>query len=99
MELTKEEINHIANLARLELTEEEAGKFSVQISSILGYVKKLQEVNLSQIEPISNIAGISNITREDEVNDCDPEIMEKLIEMAPDKDNNLVKVNAVFGEN
>jgi len=39
MELTKAEISHIANLARLELSEKEAGKFSEQISSILGYEK------------------------------------------------------------
>jgi len=96
MELTKAEISHIANLARLELSEKEAGKFSEQISSILGYVKKLQEVDLSKIEPTSSVAGISNVLRDDKIEACDKKTMEDLIKMAPENETGLVKVKAVF---
>ncbi|OGF21074.1 hypothetical protein A2316_02970 [Candidatus Falkowbacteria bacterium RIFOXYB2_FULL_38_15] len=96
MELTKEEISHIANLARLELSEKEAGKFSEQISSILGYVKKLQEVDLSKVEPTFSVAEISNVLRDDKVEACDKKTMEDLIKITPENENGLVKVRAVF---
>jgi aspartyl-tRNA(Asn)/glutamyl-tRNA(Gln) amidotransferase subunit C len=99
MELTKEQIGHIANLARLELSKKEAEKFSGQISSILGYVKKLQEIDLSRIEPTLHAVGLSNVLREDKIEPRDGREMEDLIEMAPESEGGLVKARAVFKMN
>lgn len=97
MKLTKQEVEHIATLARLELTEKEKEKFVGQLSAILRYFKELQKVDLSKVEPTAQVTGLENITRPDEVVKCDKETMARLVEMAPEKENNLIKVKAVFG--
>lgn len=96
MKLTKQEVEHIAVLARLKLTEIEKEKFAIQLSSILGYFKKLQKVDLSKVEPTAQVTGLENVARLDEVKKCDKETMEKLIAAAPERVDNLVKVKAVF---
>jgi aspartyl-tRNA(Asn)/glutamyl-tRNA(Gln) amidotransferase subunit C len=96
MKLTKQEVEHIAGLARLELTEKEKEKFAIQISSILGYVEKLKKVDLSKVEPTAQATGLQNVTRPDEVKKCDGETMKKFVTAAPESVDNLVKVKAVF---
>jgi aspartyl-tRNA(Asn)/glutamyl-tRNA(Gln) amidotransferase subunit C len=65
--LSKEEVYHIAKLARLGLTDEEADKFGGQINNILEYVNLLQEVSVEGVEPTSQVTGLENVTRKDEV--------------------------------
>jgi aspartyl-tRNA(Asn)/glutamyl-tRNA(Gln) amidotransferase subunit C len=96
MKITKQEVEHIASLARLELSAEEKEKFATQLSSILGYFKKLQKVDLSKVEPTAQVTGLANVTRSDDVKKCDEATMEKLIAAAPERADNLVKVKAVF---
>lgn len=96
MKLTKQEVKHIATLARLELTEKEKEKFATQLSSILGYFKELQKVDLSKVMPTSQVTGLENVTRLDEVKKCDKGTMKKLVAAAPERVDNLVKVKAVF---
>ncbi len=62
MKITAE---HLAGLARLSLSEEEKGLFSVQIENILGYVDKLNELHTEDVEPTSHVISLSNVTRED----------------------------------
>lgn len=96
MKLTKQEVEHIAALARLELTEKEKEKFADQLSSILGYFKELQKVDLNNVEPTAQVTGLQNVARSDEVKKCGEETMKKLIDAAPERIDNLVKVKAVF---
>jgi len=65
--LTTEQIKHIANLARLELTPEEEKKYGEQLSAILNYVDKLGEVNTDQVSVTAQTGGLVNAWREDEV--------------------------------
>jgi len=65
MKISKEEIEHIAVLARLHLTEEEKETFGLQLSSILGYMKKLEELDTKDVEPTSHVLSLRNVTRED----------------------------------
>jgi len=65
--ISKEEVDHIAKLSRLDLSAEEEERFSEQLSSILGYVDQLSEIKTEDVEPTSNITGLSNIYRDDEV--------------------------------
>jgi len=61
------QIEHIAKLSRLELTDEEKKLYSEQLSSVLDYVEQLSEVDTENIETTANITGLKNVFREDEV--------------------------------
>lgn len=63
--LSAEEIKHIANLARLELTPAEEKKYSAELSVILDYIDKLKEVNTDDVKITSQIGGLVNSWRED----------------------------------
>ena len=65
MKISKEEIEHIALLARLSLSEEEKELFGIQLSSILDYMDKLNELDTSNIEPTSHVLSLSNVMRGD----------------------------------
>lgn len=67
MSLTKDQVLHIAKLARLQLTSEEVDKMTRELSSILDYVKVLDEIDTSAVEPTSQVTGLTNAFREDEV--------------------------------
>ncbi len=61
----KIDVEHIARLARLRLSGEERKKFGVQLSSILTYVEKLNELDTSGVEPTSHVLAMGNVMRED----------------------------------
>ncbi len=96
MALSKKEVEHIALLARLGLTEAEKEKFAKQLSSILDYVEQLKEVETEGIEPTAQVTGLENVMRPDVIEKCPKEIMKKLIELAPESEDNLVKTKSVF---
>lgn len=96
MKLTIEQVEHIAQLARMGLKEEEKEKFQDQLSGILDYVEKLQEVDTKGVEPTLQVTGLINALRTDEVKECDKETMKKLIDAAPMEEDNLVKTKAIF---
>ena len=67
MSVSTEEIENIANLARLNLNENEKEKLKGQVNQILEYVKKLNELNTDDIEPLSHTLELTNVFRKDEV--------------------------------
>jgi len=83
MKLKIQEVEKIAQLARLGISEDEKKKFQDQISSILEYVAKLQKVDTKNVEPTAQVSGLINAVREDEVEECSKETMKKLIDSAP----------------
>ena len=66
MSLTLEEVEHIANLARLRLSGEEKERYRQQLSAILEYAARLQELDTSQIPPTSSVLPPRSVLREDE---------------------------------
>lgn len=60
MKLTKDQVEHVAKLANLPVTEEEIEKYSEQLSRILDYIDQLDSVNTSNIEPTFNVTGMCN---------------------------------------
>jgi len=66
-ELTKEEVEHIAKLSKLELSDEEKTLYSEQLSSILDYAEKLKEIDTENLEMTANVTGLTDVYREDEV--------------------------------
>lgn len=63
--LTREEVKHVADLANLDLTEEEIEKFQKQLSAVLDYFSVLEEAQTTGIEPTSQVTGLEDIFRED----------------------------------
>lgn len=61
----KIDIKHLVKLANLNLNKDEEEKFGKQLSSILEYINKLNEIDTTNIEPTSQVTGLENITRED----------------------------------
>lgn len=94
--LDPEEVKHIADLARIELTEEENTKYAKDLSQILSYIGQLNEVDTDNIPATNQVAGLSNIVREDVVEDCNEETRKNIIASAPLREENYFKVKAVF---
>jgi aspartyl-tRNA(Asn)/glutamyl-tRNA(Gln) amidotransferase subunit C len=63
--LTKDEVRHIAKLARLNLSDEEIDKFSTELTSILDYIDMLKEVDTKDVEPTEQVTGLRNSFRDD----------------------------------
>ena len=91
--ISKEEVEHIAKLARLELTEKETKKMQKDLSEILGYFDLLKKVPKIEIKnPKSEIRNL----RKDEILPRDSGLAEKLIAASPDKKDDYIKVKAIF---
>lgn len=96
MALTQKEIEHIAGLARIKLTEKEKDRTTKELGAILGYIDKLKEVKTEGVEPIAHITGLTDVFRNDEPSDLGRVGPEKLLEGAPARQDNYVKVKEVF---
>lgn len=94
--ISKEEVRHVAELARLSLTEEETETFSLQLSDILDFAGKLNELDTEEVEPTSHVLPIQNVLREDEVRPSWPR--EKVLSNAPDVEAGQFKVPAILEE-
>lgn len=96
MKLSKSEVLHISNLARIKLTPTEIQKFQTQLSSILNYVNQLNAVDTKSVEPISQITGLENVTRKDTVIKEQSLTQEESLANAPEKEDRYFKVKSVF---
>ena len=67
MAATDFDVKYVAHLARLHLTPDEEQKFGAQLGQILGYIEKLKQVDVSQVEPTAHAVPLVNVTRPDEV--------------------------------
>jgi len=67
--ISRKQVEYIASLAKIRLTPEEIDKYIEQLGSIIGYFDKLNEVDTEGIEPTSQVTGILNKLRKDEVKD------------------------------
>lgn len=64
-QLSNEDVVHVAKLSRLKLTEDELQHFGEQLSSVLGYVSKLSELDVEGVEPMAHALDVTNVLRED----------------------------------
>lgn len=96
MKLTKEEVKHIADLARLNLSEEEIARYQSELSYILEYIDQLQEVDTTGVEPTAQVTGLINRFREDVAATPDEATRQRLINAFPEREGNYDKVKAVF---
>lgn len=94
-ELTRDDVIHLASLSKLALTDEEIESFREQISRILDYVEQLQAVDISGLEPTSQVTGLLNVERLDEIRGYgyDPKT---LLANVPTVEEDQIKVRRVL---
>ena len=81
------DVKYVAHLARLRLTPDEEKKFGEQLGQILGYVEKLKELDVSNVEPMAHAMPLVNVTRPDEIRPSIPH--EDALRNAPATANGL----------
>lgn len=94
--ITRKDVEHIARLARIELTEAEKTKFEKDLSAILEFVAKLNEVDTAQVEPMAGGTVLENVVREDDERIADGGQGIGLVEAAPKHRDGHIEVKAVF---
>ena len=94
MRLTPEEVEHVALLGRLRLTEEERARFTTQLNSILDHFEQLKEIDTAGVPPMSHAVPMSNVMREDEPQ---PSLTPaQALQNAPDQDRDCFRVPRVI---
>jgi len=97
MKISKDQVEYVANLANLELNDEEKEIFTRQLDSILSYMDKLNQLDTVHVDPTSHVLPIKNIFRQDKVKPSLP--MEEALANAPDRKNGFFRVPRVIEEN
>lgn len=95
MSVTKKDVEHIAQLAKLEFTDAEKEKLTHQMNEILGHMEKLNELDTTNVEPLSQVIDLQNAFRDDVVTPSTP--TETALKNAPDKTDEHFKVPKVIG--
>ncbi len=92
------DIEQIASLARLALTDEEKKRYAEELSVVFEYVAMLNEVDTSSVEETCQVTGLEDITRDDIPVRIDEETRKKLLASFPERMGDLLKVKAIFTE-
>nr|WP_239584984.1 Asp-tRNA(Asn)/Glu-tRNA(Gln) amidotransferase subunit GatC [Chryseomicrobium aureum] len=92
--ITKEEVRHVAHLARLAITDEEVEHFTEQLAKIVQFADKLNELDTTNVEPTTHVLPLENVLREDKsIAGLDREVMMKNVK---DQEAGQVKVPAIM---
>ena len=92
--ITRDDVRKVAALARLELSEVEVDRMTLELGGILDHITALSELNTDHISPTSQVLDLSNVLRDDVVRPSLP--MEAVLANAPDRDENSFRVRAVL---
>ena len=94
MAISKSEVEHVAKLARIKITEDEKTNLTEDLGKILNYVEELNAAPTEGVIPVAQISGLENIARDDTIV---PSLQNgKVLENAPEKDGKFIKVKKVF---
>ncbi|MCL6604565.1 MAG: Asp-tRNA(Asn)/Glu-tRNA(Gln) amidotransferase subunit GatC [Paenibacillus sp.] len=94
MSITVKDVQHVAKLARLQLSPEEEATFTEQMNAILQYAEKLNELNTDNVKPTTHVLQVSNVMREDVVRESLSQ--DEALLNAPDHEDGHFKVPAVL---
>ena len=94
MSISIENVQHVAKLARLNLSTEEEQTFTEQLNAILKYAEKLNELDTTDVPPTTHVLHLSNVMREDELRESLSQ--EKVFRNAPEEEDGQFKVPAVL---
>ncbi len=92
--ISTDQVKHVAHLARLAITEEEANRFTQQLDKIITYAEQLNEVDTENVEPTSHVLEIKNVMREDVAKPGLPN--EEVLKNAPDHQDGQIKVPPII---
>ena len=95
-DLSPDDVLKLANLARLDLTDEEVAEFAKELTDILHYVEKLQAVDIDGLEPTNQVTGLTNVTRSDEVKEYGY-TPKDLLANVPEVEADQIKVKRMIG--
>lgn len=96
--LSKEEILHLADLAKLKLTDNEIEKFGIQLSEIIGYIEQLNKVDTENVEPVSQLTDLTNVRREDKSSDAQSLSQNQALQNTKSVKDGYIRVEAIFDE-
>lgn len=94
MPIAINDVKHVAELAHLQFSEDELKKFTHQLNDILAYIQKLNELDTTNIEPLSHVIELSNVFRDDVVKPSYPR--EEILQNAPERTEKFFKVPKVI---
>ncbi len=96
MALTREEVAHVARLARLQLSPEELEQMQSQLSNILGYIDMLSDVDVTDVPLTAQVTDMANVMRPDEVQPSLPR--DAALSNTADQQSGSFRVRAIFDE-
>jgi aspartyl-tRNA(Asn)/glutamyl-tRNA(Gln) amidotransferase subunit C len=96
VDLSREDVTHVARLARLAMTDEEIDRFRAQLSAILDHAARVSEAASDDVPPTSHALPLSNVFREDEVGECLSQ--SKALSTAPETEDGRFKVPRIIEE-
>ena len=94
--ITKEEVKKVAQLARLELNEDQISNHSVQLEKILEYIKQLEKIDTYDVPCTTRAIEVINVFRKDEKKNSD--CNEELLELGPSREDKYFKVPKIISE-
>ncbi|OGB74570.1 hypothetical protein A2V68_03155 [candidate division Kazan bacterium RBG_13_50_9] len=96
MGLPQSEVEHMAKLARIELTGTEKSKYAEQLSAILDYVEELKKLDITNVPDVGQITGLTDQLAKDEIAGCEI-LRDELLRNAPTTEKGYIKVKSVLG--
>lgn len=96
MAITRADVEHVARLARLELTDEEIELFRAQLSAVLERAQRIQSLDLEALPPTSHPIEMRNVWREDVV--TPPEDADSILENAPEREDRFFRVPQILSD-
>lgn len=94
-QITRDDVHHLAQLSSLQLGDDEIEALRADLENILGYIEQLSELDTTGVEPTYQVTDLQNVWRDDVVDDYGIG-REELLALAPDADNNQIKVPKVL---
>ncbi len=94
MEITKDTVKYVANLSRMELSAEEIETLAVELKDILGFIDKLEKLDVTKVSPTSHILSLNNVLREDSTIESLP--VKEVLKNAPAAEGGFFSVPKVI---
>ena len=94
--ISRDEVAHVAKLARLELTEDDLERFTEQLAAVLQHAEDVEALELDDVPPTAHPFPITNVLRPDEPRECD--IRDEVLAVAPAAEDNMFRVPPILGE-
>jgi aspartyl-tRNA(Asn)/glutamyl-tRNA(Gln) amidotransferase subunit C len=94
-QISRDDVQHLAQLSNLQLTDDEVGALAVDLENIIGYIQQLDELDTTNVEPTYQVTDLQNVWREDVVNDYGIDTA-ALLSLAPATEAQQIKVPKVL---